>query len=415
MYLRFLFLALLIVGKVQATSLINRYQFSSTGLLPTGVWTFGVSHGQSLGQGSSYNSKGRNVNNENFFSKNVTYSNLLDEIKTPIEKDLARAAFDVYGRKQNENAGRVINDVSVDQKSNAYFIGRGLSKKSNLFIIFPIVTIKTKFRSQFVHSPSLLRLTDELKAEGQHIEAKEILDKSQNALREGLNDNNYNSHYPSELTTLANIHLNHRYSVVQDREIEISADSTLIIPAGKRFDEDEFLNYKIREENFSFRQNLTGQYRVNHSFSFLPSVYYHKRFASKGTRRVPLNSASPLSNDIDDSTKIKYGDSFGTSLQMNYVPIENYLVYIGQSYEKKLSDKYSGNKFRQERYDYLSQESEQDLGIGYLGLTINTIESFLKQKFIAPIDINLQYSFTNMGSNTFNNQAIAMNLMVFYK
>lgn len=415
MYLRFLVFFILLIAKAEATSLVNRYQFSSTGLLPTGVWTFGLSHGQSVGPNGSFNSKGSRVSNESFFSKDVTYSNLLDEIKTPIERDLARAAFDVYGRAQDENAGRVINDVSVDQKSNAYFIGRGLSKKSNLFVIFPIVTIQTKFRSKFVHSKSLLKLTDELKAEGQYIEANEILKKSQNALREGLNDNGYAPYYPRELTTLANIHVNHRYSFLQDSSVEISADSTFIIPAGKKFDEDDFLNYKIREENFSFKQNLTGQFKLHHSLSLLPAVYYQKRFASKQSRRIPLNSASPLSSDVDSKTNVQYGDSLGTSLQINYIPKENYLLYVGQSYEKKFQDKYSGNKFEQNRYDYLAQDTEQDLGIGYLGITVNTIDLFLKQKFLIPMDVNVQYSFTNMGSNTFNTQAIAMNLMVFYK
>ena len=45
---------------------------------------------------------------------------MLDEVNNPLEKELARAAFGSYGRKSNESAGQVINDVSVGQKADAY-------------------------------------------------------------------------------------------------------------------------------------------------------------------------------------------------------------------------------------------------------------------------------------------------------
>lgn len=399
----------------QATSLVNRYQYLSTGLLPEGVWTFGVSHGQSVGNGSSFSSGGQKISNQDFFSKDITYSNLLDEIKNPLEKDLARAAFDVYGKNNNENAGRVVNNVSVSQRSNAYFIGRGLSKKSNLFFIFPIVTIQTEFNSEFQHGSSLLALAEQLRSEGQYIEAHEIIAKSQDALRKRLDENGYRSRYPRELTTLANIHVNHRYAAVTQSSFQLSADSTLILPAGKRFDEDDFLYYKIREEQVSFRQNVTAMMNVTSEVSFLPSLYYQKRFPFEQSRRIPVNSASPLSEDIDKNTRIQYGDSFGGSMQLNYAPFDSYVFYLGQSYEQRLQDKYSGSRYSSERYDYLAQDTNQTLGIGYVGMAVNTIQYFLSNKFPAPLDVNLQYSFTNMGKNTFNNQAIAMNLMVFYK
>ena len=399
----------------QATSLVNRYQYLSTGLLPTGVWTFGVSHGQSVGSGGSFSGVGQKISNQEFFSKDITYSNLLDEIKNPLEQDLARAAFEVYEKDHNENAGTVVNDVSVSQKSNAYFIGRGLSKKSNLFIIFPIVTIQTEFSSEFRHGESLLSLAQKLRDEGQFIEAHEIISKSQDALRKRLDENGYRSRYPRELTTLANIHVNHRYAAITQSKFQLSADSTLILPAGKRFDEDDFLYYKIREEQVSFRQNLTAMVNLPSDFSLLPSLYYQKRFAFEEGRRIPNNSASPLSEDIDPNTRIKYGDSFGGSLQVNFTPLDSYVFYLGQSYEQRLKDSYSGSRYSNERYDYLAQDTDQTLGVGYLGIALNTIEYFLSNKFPAPLDLNLQYSFTNFGKNTFNNQAVAMNLMVFYK
>jgi hypothetical protein len=409
-------LTTLLTSTAFATGLVNRYQYLSTDVMPQGVWTFGVSKGQSLeGGNGSFSSGGQKISNEQYFSKDITYSNLLDEIKDPLEQDLARSAFQVYGQQENEYAGTVVNDVDVSQKSEAYILGRGFGEKSSLFIIFPIVTINTRFESTFQHSPSLLSLTEKLRSEGQYNQAQEILDKSQNALRKRLDENGYNSSYPREFTTLANIHLNHRYAAWKTTRARLSADSTLVVPAGKKFDEDDFLYYKVREEQFSFRQNVTGNLRLSPRFSFLTSTYYHKRFPFEQGRRIPRNSASPLSDDIDKNTKIKFGDTYGGSLQLNLSPSDAYLFYLGQSFEAKVKDSVSGSKFQSYRYKYMEQDTAQQLGLAYIGVAMNTVQSFIANNFPIPVDVNLQYSISDFGKNVFNNQAVTMNLMVFYK
>ena len=407
---------LLTICSAFATGLINRYQYLSTDVMPRGVWTFGINKGQSLiGGNGSFSNGGQKISNEQYFSKDISYSNLLDEIKDPLEQDLARSAFQVYGLGENEFAGTVKNDVDVAQKSDAYILGRGFGEKSSLFIIFPIVTVQTSFDSRFQHSPSLLALTNQLRSEGQYNQAQEILDKSQNALRKRLDENGYKSSYPKEFTTLANVHLSHRYAAYKSSKAGLSADSTLVVPAGKKFDEDEFLYYKIREDQFSFRQGLTANYRLTPGFSFLGSSYYHKRFAFRQGRRIPKNSASPLSSDIDKNTRVQYGDTFGGSLQLNYALSDAYIFYLGQSAEAKLPDSISGSKYESRRYNYMEQDTAQQLGLGYIGVAMNTIQSFIANQFPIPIDLNLQYSISNYGRNVFNNQAVTMNLMVFYK
>jgi hypothetical protein len=399
-----------------ATSLVNRYQFLSTSILPNDIWTFGISHGQGLGAGTrSYSSKGKEVSNQDYFSKDVTYSNLIDEINDPLEKNLAAAAFKVYEKDYGETAGRVVNDVTLSQSSDTYIIGRGFGDKSSLFIIFPVITLQTKFSSRFEHSPSLSSLAEQLRSEGQYRQAQEIINKSQDALRNKLLENGYRTNYPAEIKTLANIYLQHRYAAIESPTIKISADSSLIIPAGKKFDENDFLNLRINEEQYSLRQSFTTLINPHNLIGFLSSAYYHKRFSFEQSRRIPNNETSPLSKDIDQHTKTKYGDTWGGSAQVNISASESYLFYLGQSYEFKEKDSVSGSEYEDARYNYLEDGTSQRLGLGYVGLAFNTIQSFLSKKFPAPIDLNLQYSFTNDGKNVLKSRTIAMNLMVFYK
>ena len=396
------------------TTLVGRYQFLNAGSLPKNVWLFGVNHSESKGQ-NSYSGNGAKVSNSEYLSRNLNYSHLLDEVNDPLEKELARAAFAAYGKNINESAGRVINDVSVDQKADAYMIGRGITEKSGLFLIFPVITLKTRFKSRFTPSESLTLLAKQLKDEGQLSKSREILQKSESALRQRLDENGYNSSYPSELTTLANIHVNYRYQALQKQKFKVASDSFLIVPAGKKFSEDDFIPIRINEEQFGIKQALTGEWTPHHYTGFLTSLYYHKRFPFNKAQRIPNNSVSPLSPDIDQNTRVRYGDSWGTSFQANFIKSEAVTMYVGQSLEYKNKDNYEGNNFNSERYNYLEQNTDQALGTGYLGLNFNTIPSFIAKKFLIPMDLNLQYSVANTGKNIFQNKVLALNMMVFYQ
>ncbi len=395
--------------------LVNRQQFLSTRVLPVGLWTVGVAHGRWSSTAGSYNNQGSQVSNSNYFSRDVDYGALSDEISDPLERELARAAFNVYDRADSTVAGRAVNDVSVDQQSNTYVLGRGISERSSMFIAVPVITLRTKIRSRFVPSASLNSLADQLRTEGQYSQAEQIIEDTRNALRERLQDTGYAADYPSELTTVANVFLTHRYQGNPGSRWDYSADSSLVVPAGKRSDQDDFLYLRLNEEQFSVREALTLAFRATPQFELLLSSYYHLRFPFEKDRRIPMNDTSPLSADVDSATQTRYGNSWGASTQANYVPSDSWLVYLGHSREVKERDRVSGSRFASARYDYLEQNTEQSLSTTYAGFSVNTIQRFLAQKFPAPVDLNLQYSLTTAGRNAFANQAIAATLMVFYK
>lgn len=399
-----------------ATALVNRFQLLSTDVIPDEVWTFAWSRGQSLGNGnSSFGKNGSEVSNQSYFSRNLSYGNLLDEVNDPLERELAAAAFDVYGNGTNDEAGRVVNDVNVIQKSDTYILGRGFGKKHSVLIIFPVVSLETQFTSRFEQSTSLLKMARTLENEGQYERAREILEKSRNALAERLADNGYRPSYPGTLTTLANIHLTHRYQAIKDGPWKLSFDSTVVVPAGKKSDVDDFLYLRINEEQYSFRQNAGVSWDARPWLTVLAGTYYHKRFPFSKKRRIPRNNISPLSTDIDPDTEMQYGDTYGVSGQGNLNVTESTRFYAGHSIERKDRDRVSGKRFASGRYDFLASRTGQDLSINYAGVSHNTIQSFLKNKFPIPVEANLQYSVTDSGRNTFRNEAVALNLMVFYK
>lgn len=410
------FLLFLFTPVVYATGLVNRFQMITTDVMPDEVWTFAWSRGQSLGSGNtSFGTNGAEISNSSYFSRNLSFGNLLDEVNDPLERELAAAAFDVYGNNEAADAGRVVNDVNVTQMSNTYILGRGFGKKNSILVVFPVVTLETSFKSRFEQSEALLKMARALENEGQYQRAQEILEKSRNALAERLEDNGYRPSYPGTLTTLANIHLTHRYQAIAKKDWQVAFDSTVVVPAGKKSEIDEFLYLRINEEQYSFKQAVGISKSLGPWITILGSSYYHKRFPFERKRRIPRNNISPLSNEIDPDTSMRYGDTYGASVQMNLNVNDSTKMYGGHVIERKDRDIVSGNKFERNRYNFLESRTAQDLTTQYLGLSHNTIQSFLAGKFPIPVEGNIQYSMTPRGRNTFRNEAVALSLMVFYK
>lgn len=406
---------LFLLGSAEATSLVNRYQYLSADVLPEGLWTFGYNHGRGGENSNYYGNRGNKIGRDAFFSRSVSYSNLLDEINDPLERELAAAAFDSYDRASSDEAGYVSNNVVINQESNVYALGRGLTEKISFFAIFPVVKIQTNFRSSFSNSGSLNALSNTLRADGQHMRAQEILEKSQNALSTRLQENGYREAYPGEVTTLANVHLDLRYKAIDRKTFTLASDSIFVVPAGESSDTRDFIDLRINEEQYSLREVLTGKMRLTPSSTVLLSGYYHKRFPFQKSRRIPMNAVSPLSADIDPNTRTRYGDAFGTSAQFNYAVSDAFQLYTGTSIERRERDNVSGDRFQSSRYDFLEKNTSQELRLHYVGMSLNTIQAFLAQRFIIPMDLNLQYGVSSAGKNTAANDLLALNLMVFYK
>lgn len=399
-----------------ATPLAGRFTFLNSASMPEGVWVFGSNISEnSKSSEKSYDRSGKLVSNQKYFSKDITFKGLSEEIENPFEKDLAKAAFSAYGKKDNELAGSVVNDVEVEAKANTYVFGRGLTDRSDFLVIFPVVTINTRFNSRFELSPALKSLAAELRAEGQFSRADEILTKETNALHEKLRDSGYQTRYPSELTTLANIYLNYRYQAIRKQKLFMVLDSFLVVPAGETFDDNEFLDLRINEEQYSFKQAITFGYSPVKSFEALIGGYYHKRFPFYKEKRVPVNSNGVISSDIDPNVRVQYGDSFGGTLQLNYNANSDLKFYIGQTLEYRNSDSYDGQLYSNARYNFLEDQTEQRLGEAFIGVQFNTIRMFLKNNFLLPLDINLQYNRTNLGMNALYSETVALNLLGFYK
>jgi hypothetical protein len=390
-----------------AKELLSTYFFANANLMPKGIYTAGINHGVENSIKGRYNSYGSYLSHQKDLSRKLSFLDLTNSATDNIDRVLSTAAFKAYGINLNDKAGNVKNDLQLAMSSNVYIFGYGLSKKENLFFIFPQLSIKTNIKSRFEASSEYKRLKTKLKEQGQYSRANYLERLESNPLGVRLGENG--QRVANEITSLSNIYINYRR-----RFKDVTSDSFVILPAGRKYRTSDFIDYKLNDMSLGLKQSLTKSVKFeSKEISFFSS--YHYRSAFKMDYRIPRSDIDPLSSDIDKDVYIKYGDELDFAIQFAYKATNNFGLYSYIRYNESFEDEFRGKTFKSNRYDILEEKTHSISHSVGAGINLNTIESFLNKKFFMPADFNFQWAKTIGGKNTYSSEFIALNMMVFYK
>lgn len=387
---------------------ITGYHFVTAEIMPVGVFTFGYNKSLSTQITNRINGDSREVTQQNHLSRNLSFQDISDGAKDRTDKVLSASAFKAYGIGLNESAGQIKNNLNINMESNVFILGYGLSKKSNLFLIIPQVKVTNNISSRFNTTATFNDFVNELRTTGQNSRADYLEKLKANPLETRLEESGMR--IPGEIDTVANVFLDYKRSFGS-----VISDTTLVIPYGYKYSTDDFIDYKINEMSLGLKQTVAKRFNIapKHEFSIIGG--YHLRTPFQMDYRIPQQRGDPLSGQKESNVEIKYGDEFELSTQYLFKISSSFSPYVNLRYNESYKDSYSGNKFKSEKYSYLEDDTDSAaLSMG-LGFSINTISSFIKNKFFMPLDLNLNYAQTLIGRNTFMAKSISFNFMGFYK
>lgn len=387
---------------------MSSYNFLANGLLPKGVFTFAYNTGQTAVIQNRYDSSGQKITNSQWNSKKLNYSDLVESSKDEVDKVLASSAFKAFGIDLNSSAGDVQNNVDVNTSSNVYVLGYGISDVSNIFLIVPTIDVSFNIDSQFRASNSYNKLIDDLRNSGQGQKASYLEQVKRSPLKTRLNDNGQK--LPTEISSVSNIYINYRRQFSS-----LISDTFAIIPYGYKYNTSDFIDFRLNDNSLGLKQGLGYDYNLNETSLLGLYGSYHYRSPFKMDYRVPRTQSDPMSSDIEEDLSIKYGDQVDITTQYTYKWNSLLSNYINLRYIYSFKDSYQGSDFSQDRYSILEQDTDSKSLSAQVGVSINTISSFIAQKFILPIDLNIQYSKTLYAQNSFDADWVSLNLMVFYK
>ncbi len=399
---------LLLSLSASAKEVMSSYNFLANGLLPKGVYTFAYNSGKTSTINNRFDSSGNKISTNEWNSKLLSYQDLVNSSKNNMDKVLASSAFKAFDIDLRSSAAFVENELNVNSSSKVFVLGYGLTKKSNLFFIVPTVNVSFDIKSKFNASASYNKLIKDLRSSGQAQKASYLEKIQSHPLKARLNENGQK--LPTEINSISNFYINYRRQFYN-----IISDTFAIIPYGYQYSTDDFLDFRLNDNSLGLKQGLGYDYNL--SEQSLLGIYgsYHYRSPFKMDYRVPRTADDPMSSDIEKNVGIKYGDLIDLSGQYSYKWNSLFTSYVNLRYQHSLKDEYSGKAFSANRYEYLENETESKSVSAQVGISINTISSFIAKKFILPIDLNLQYSKVLYAKNSFDVDWLSFNLMVFYK
>ncbi len=395
--------------------LINNAMVDTANLMPERVITFGVHHSQSQFV-NEFNSNGRKNSIAALMNKNYSYNDLIKEELDPNRKVLTAGALKAYGIDNLEDtAGEHFGNIELQSEVNSLFLGYGASSKLSFFAILPIVKLKVNFSNQFQRSSQFDEIIKKLKNEGNFSQVNEIEDKLSNPIRYQLEDYGYEPLYPRETQALGDLRLLSRFNYNKDDNIVNTLGLFAVLPTGKQNDINQFMDLYIGDGQWDIGLETLNSFQITPSFNYFFSASYTYQARKRGALRIPLESEKLISPDIDYNTRQKFGDIIRIQNQVNYQFNPEWNTSFGYIFQYKEQDKINGKTFEPIRYQYLENGTREKIHALYIGVGFNSIDMFLKQKFMIPMNLSLTYSQSIGGENALYNNEIALSLLSFYR
>lgn len=411
----YLFICCLFVAQnIWAVGLMNRPSQINGDVLPEGLWMTAYDLSQSSKMTSQFDAYGEDVSFLKDMTKTLDIAELLDNVDDPNERALARAAFGANGLRANDIAGIVKNDLKLQYSSKTFVLGYGVSKDFTLFFAAPSVRVETQIESHIDYSAGIKNMIASLKEQGQITRAEEIETKSKTILEQQFEKYNYDEDYIDSWEGVPNFYLISRWAPPALRKRHLSFETTLVLPNEHDRYQNQFMPMQFFEESVSGIASLYYSKEVLNRLTFAAFTSYQARTRFRKDVRVPEDEDSPFSDD-QENLRVKFGDEWATGLQFSYL-ISNWATpFTGLVYRQKASDQYGGDLYASSRYDYLEKATSQNMTVATAGVTLNSVDAFLKGKFLIPIQVTASYSDVLAGQNVFSSQVFALNFMMFYK
>ena len=86
----------------------------------------------------------------------------------------------------------------------------------------------------------------------------------------------------------------------------------------------------------------------------------------------------------------------------------------GYSYQTKGKDRYSGDEFSGERYNWLEQDTKQKMESVQLSAGLDTIYLFRKKAFPAPLKVMVSYTNVLSGENVVKDPLYSLDFNLFF-
>lgn len=372
--------------------------FPSAQVLPKGIRNIQY-NGILAGANDKYSDEGASVNVGYKLNRELTWRDLLSTEEDTYKKSEVVGGLRYLNQGLDTIAGRASGVVNVALDVHVPVLAVGVTRKLTTAIAVPIVNYHTHVDTGSVAYSNLNSVADFYTRDGEGDTVTEAETKFLNAVNEKLAQYNYRPIKNKKATVLADIKLVNKYQLSKKRDYAIALLNTIVLPTGQTKDVNTLIDISPGDGQPDVGFGAIVDYYASPSWTLSWSVNYTAQLSDHQALRIPERPDTKLTPDIDFYTDRDLGDKMSMFLAAQYNPLETLSLGLGIGLAYKERDKYTGNRFSQQRYDWLAIETEQNMQSAQVGLTFSTIPLYRAKRFPVPFKVSLNHTRIPSGKN----------------
>ncbi len=350
----------------------------------------------------------------NKFNKPITYQELADG--QPVESD--RAQLKGLLMSKNIPLNSIVGDsrgvANARLTSTIPVAAFGLTERLTVAAIVPVIYSSVNVSTGWASNEGFQAVLDGLSAEGRHNKKLTFEEKLHNVVATKIAGYGYRPLENETHQELGDVTLGAKYLLHKDDDLAVALSSRVVVPTGRQSSVEKLIDIAPGDGQWDVGVGATAEYKVTGRTSTYASLGGLYQIESRRPKRVPIVQSENATPDIDFDVEERLGANVSSAVGMRYKPFELWTVGAQYSFQYKGPDVYSGKVFSAERYQWMSNETEQDLQAAQLGLTFSTIPLFQKGAFAAPLETTLSFATTLGGRNTNKVAVAAWELALFF-
>jgi hypothetical protein len=351
------------------------------------------------------------------FDTNLTFNDLVaidDPTADPAERGALEGLLKAWKISLNENVGKVTGDISLGVSTMVPVVVRGITDRFTLAAALPIFKYKINVNSGFVASDDLKKFAERLRLEKKYYPLTELIDGINNPTERAAKDYSYEPLKNQEGQVLGDLVTVFKYGLWTETPQLLAVQGEITWPTGGAKELDKIVSFPAGDGQFDFGVGVLYDYFFTEDNSLNTSVRYTAEFSDISPERIPYRTKRKISPDIDDQTSRNLGDHFHFQFGGQYSPMKGILAKAAYNYHKKFKDTYSGSKFPQYRYDFLSEDTESSANTYMLSISGSNIPWVRVSRNFLPLELNLNYLGFISGVNVVNDPIISLELATYF-
>lgn len=396
-----------------AGGLLAPFTFETTGVMPKGVRGIRIM-GFTTEIQERWDGSGGYEPLANKFNKPITFQELADGQADASDRAQLKGILMAKAIPLDSLVGDARGVANARLTSTIPVAAYGLTDKLTVAAVIPVIYSRVNVMTGWEANAGLQSVLDGLSAEGRHNKKLTFEEKLHNVVATKLAGYGYRPLENETHQEIGDVTLGAKYLVHKDDALSFAVSSRLVVPTGRQSSVEKLIDIAPGDGQWDVGLGTTFEYQHSGQFVSYASLGGIYQIESRRPKRVPIVQTENATPDIDFDVEERLGASLSSVFGLRYKPFELWTVGAQYSLQYKGPDVYSGKAFSQERYQWMSNETEQDLQAAQVGLTFSTIPLFQKGAFAAPLETTLSIATSLGGRNTNKVAMAAWELALFF-